>query len=322
MYNRVPHKANDREKEIMIKYYYKTAKEKQMASFERFKKNSWIYVENPTMEEKDLLINQFKVDASLLQDAEDINEVPRFEIEDKTLYLFTRFAFSSGDIIDTTPMLIILTNESLITIANTRFSRLDRFISGKVDFNTLNRNLLLTKILMQINETYDSYLNNISKKLRIFSTQVQKIRNKDIIQFVNTENVLYDFNTALVRLEAIYNSMLSKKILKLSEEEKDFFEDAALASSQLIQITRESLRTMVNIREAYSTIMTNNLNRVIKLFTSLTVILTLPTIIGTFYGMNVRLPLSDNPLAFYYIVGITTVFSLVTIYIFVRNDWL
>lgn len=306
----------------MIKYYYKTAKEKQMASFEHFKKNCWIYVESPTAQERDILIDEFNLDSSLLQDAADIHEVPRYEIEGKTLYIFTRFAYGATDVIDTTPMLIIIKNDCIITVTNIAFPRIDHFINGKIEFSTIHKNLLLTKIMMQINETYVSYLNNITKKLRVFSTRVQKIRNRDIIQFVNNENVLYDFNTALVRIEAIYNSMMARKILAFTEEERDLFEDASLATSQLIQITRESLRTMVNIREAYSTIMTNDLNRVIKLFTSLTVILTLPTIVGTFYGMNVALPFANSPIAFFGIVGATIIIALIAILTFVRNDWL
>jgi len=150
----------------------------------------------------------------------------------------------------------------------------------------------------------------------------ENVRNRDIVQFVNIENVLYDFNTSLVRMEAVYNSLLTRKIFHLTDVERDLLEDVALACNQLVQITKENLRTIVNIREAYSTILTNNLNRIIKLFTSLTVILTIPTIIGTFYGMNVRLPFAQSPLAFYEIVAITIFIALILVIIFFRKDWL
>jgi magnesium transporter len=162
----------------------------------------------------------------------------------------------------------------------------------------------------------------MSKKLRAFSLRVQKIKNNDIVQFVNTENILYDFNTSLVRINNIYDGMLSGKILTLTEHERDLIEDVSLATNQLIQITRENLRTTVNVREAYSTIMTNNLNQVIKLFTSLTVILTLPTILGTYYGMNVSLPFQDSPAAFFGIVAFSLAAATVAIFIFLRKDWL
>ena len=178
------------------------------------------------------------------------------------------------------------------------------------------------KIFTQINETYSLHLNSVSKKLRMFTFRMEKIINRDIIQFVHIENLLYDFNSALVRLQPIYNSFVNGRMLTLHEHEHDLMEDVSLACNQLIQITHENLRTVVNVREAYSTVMTNNLNRVIKLFTSLTVLLTLPTIIASIYGMNVDLPLENEPGAFLIIMGLTLGLSLTGFIIFLRKDWL
>ena len=306
----------------MIKIYSKLTKEKLPATLEDYRKNTWVYVENPTPGERDVLVDFYGLDRGLLTDAADIHEVPRYEIEDGIIYIFTRFAFIVNDLIDTTPMLIVIKRDYIITISNEAFPRLHLFLNGKIDFSTAQRPMLLAKLCMQINETYNTYLNNMSKKLRAFSLRVQKIKNSDIVQFVNTENVLYDFNTSLVRINNIYEAFLSGKLLKLTESERDLVEDVLLANNQLIQIARENLRTTVNVREAYSTIMTNNLNRVIKLFTSLTVILTLPTILGTYYGMNVALPFQDSPVAFFGIVLFSLATSASAIIIFIKNDWL
>ncbi len=305
-----------------MKIYYKTSKEKQVATFEQFKNNSWVHVEKPTQDETKMLIEVYGLDAGLLQDAADIHEVPRIEIEDGVLYIFTRFAFGNNELMDTTPMLIVMKSNCLITVTQEPFPRLPLFLNGKIEFSTIQKNILLIKLFMQINETYSLYLNSISRRLRTFSVRVEKIGNKDIIQFVNTENVLYDFNSALVRLHPIYNSFVNGRLLKLNEVEHDLIEDVSLASNQLIQITNENLRTVVNVREAYSTVMTNNLNRIIKLFTSLTVLLTIPTIVGTFYGMNVKLPFSQNDFAFPAIVLITLLISSISFFIFLRKDWL
>lgn len=306
----------------MIKIYSKQPKEKLPTTHDTYRKNSWVYVENPTQSERDELVDFYGLDRGLLTDAADIHEVPRYEIEDGIIYIYTRFAYSANDLIDTTPMLIVIKKDCLITISIEAFPRLHLFLNGKVDFNTLQRTILFSKLCMQINETYNTYLNNMSKKLRAFSLRVQKIKNNDIVQFVSTENVLYDFNTSLVRINNIYDGILNGKILQLTDIERDLVEDVSLASNQLIQITRENLRTTVNVREAYSTIMTNNLNQVIKLFTSLTVILTLPTILGTYYGMNVALPFQESPLAFFGIVLFSLTASVVAIIIFIKKDWL
>ncbi len=306
----------------MIKFFYKTTKDKKVTILDRFKNNSWVYVEDPTPEERERLINEFGLDAGLLYDAADIHEVPRFDIEDSILYVFLRFAYVSNDQIDTTPILLILKDNCIITVTQIPFQRLDLFLSGKIDFSTTHKTLLLFRLFSQINETYNQYLTSLTKRLRTFTMRFEKVRNRDIVQFVNIENVLYDFNTSLVRMEAVYNSLLTRKIFHLNEAERDLLEDVALACNQLIQITKENLRTIVNIREAYSTIMTNNLNRIIKLFTSLTVILTIPTIIGTFYGMNVQLPFAQSPWAFHGIVAVTLLIALIFVIIFFKKDWL
>ena len=116
--------------------------------------------------------------------------------------------------------------------------------------------------------------------------------------------------------------MLSGKHFKLYEEDKDLIEDLLLSNTQLIELSQNNLRTIVNIREGYSTIMTNNLNRIIKLFTSLTVILTIPTMIASIYGMNINLPLANNPLAFIIIMTSIIIISIILLIIFIKNDWL
>lgn len=306
----------------MIKIYHKTQKAKELIVSEEFIPNSWVHVENPTAAETTRLVEEFGLEESLLQDAKDIDEVPRYDIEDGIFYIFTRFAYSDEEIIDTIPLLIVVTKNSIVTISYKSFPRMQYFLNGKIDFNTTQRLILLSKILHQVNETYTQYLNSVSKKLRTFSVRVERIKNRDIIQFVNTENVLHDFNSSLLRMEAIYNSILGGKLIKVDELERDLIEDVSLASHQLVEITRENLRMIVNIRDAHSTIMTNSLNRVIKLFTSLTVILTIPTIMGTFYGMNVPLPFSDSPIAFFIIVLSTALVSLISLIIFFKKDWL
>lgn len=304
----------------MITIYYKNGREKEVLELSEFRSNSWVYVENPTSDELATLVSKYGLDESLLKDAVDIHEVPRIEIEDGVIYIFTRFAFSANDQIDTSPMLIAIKKDTLITVSIQPFPRIERIIRSK-DFHSY-RNKILLKLFGQINDIYNDYLNNISKKLRSSSIRVEKIKNRDIIKFLDYENVLYDFNSSLVRVNSIYNSLLGGKSLKLSEEELDTVEDLSLDTGQLIQITKESLRTIVNIREAYSTVMTNNLNQVIKLFTSLTVILTIPTMIGAFYGMNVQLPFANSPFAFFGILFATLLIVVLVGIIFVHKDWL
>src|SRR4030042_71073 len=152
---------------------------------------------------------------------------------------------------------------------------------------------------------------------------MEKIGNKDIVQFVNFEGVINDFLAALVPTNTILNNLLnstaSRRLLELYEEDKDLIEDLFLSNNQLIELCKANLKTIVNIREADSTIMTNNLNRVIKFFTALTIILTVPMIASSFYGMNINLPFAEHPMAFWGILITTLVVSFILLAIFFRK---
>lgn len=282
----------------MITYYFRSAKDNVTVELEKSRDNAWVYVEKPTEKELVYLQDTFSLDEGMLRDALDAHEVPRIEIEDGIMYLFTRFVFSKDDQIVTAPLLIVSTQRQMITISPEHFPGLPYLLSSKAVFTTTRHHTLFFQLLSQIQATYYQHLNTISKRVRILTTTIEKIKNRDIVQFVTYENILHEFNSALIRINTIFTSLLYGKIVIFTEGEKDTIEDFSLENEQLIEITKESLRSIANIREAYSTIMTNNLNRVIKLFTSLTVILTIPTIIASLYGMNVALPFEKSPSAF------------------------
>jgi magnesium transporter len=306
----------------MIRIFHKSSHSHTLRTIDDYEPHSWIYAEGPTKDQLNDLAQRFSLDAGLLADALDEDELPRLEVEDGIPYIFTRFVTMRGHTVMTSPMLIALAKDQVITISRNPFPRLEMFTEGKVEFDTANQSMLLIKLLRQVSNTYKSYTNTLSKRIFSLTVKVENVRNEDIIGFVRYENILYDLNTALLRVENIFTSLMSGKIVRMNEDERDYVEDLALETGQIIEITQDNIRSIVNIREAYSTIMTNNLNRVIKLFTSLTVILTIPTLIGTFYGMNVQLPLDDWQHAFPFIVFGTVALCIAAVWYFMKNDWL
>lgn len=306
----------------MIKTFSKNDTDKHVIILEDFSFNAWMSVEEPTKEELEVLVQEQSLDPWILEDALDMQEIPRVEVEKDIVYIFLDFVSEGEESIETVPMLFILKESGLITVSSKPFSRITKFMEEKIDFNTEKRVELLMLIFEEINDTYTHYLNSISKKIKGLSVKVDKIKNKDIIQFVYFENVLYDFSASLVRMNTIYTALAAGKVIPFTNGEKYKMDDIVNDTTQLVEITKENARMIVNIREAYSTIMTNNLNRVIKLFTSLTVILTIPTIVGSFFGMNVKLPYASNPLVFQDLVVGTAALCLLAIGIFYYMDWL
>ena len=306
----------------MIRIYHKKAKNKEVEIIQDYQKGSWIYVETPTEIEIHELAEKLGLEIGHLRDALDINEVPRLEREDGTTYIFTRFAYTENSLIETAPLLIIIMKNYFVTLLPIPMTRLEKLQSHKMFTSTTNQAKLLTNILHQIMMSYNDYLNIIAKKVRVSTINLENVKNRDIIQFVQYESVLNDFILGLVRTSTILHGFLPGKIIPLTVDEHDLLEDVSLYNGQLIQLSNENLRTIVNIREAYSTIMTNKLNQVIKLFTSLTVVLTIPTIISSFFGMNVNLPVNNQPFAFFQILFITLTVVGIVIIIFKKRDYL
>ncbi len=307
----------------MFTIYYKNIKEKELKSLPEFKVGSWVHAESPTDTEIEQLVSMLEVDGSLLKDALDAYEVPRMEIEKDVTYIFTRFCYSNkqGQIL-TSPVLLVIGEYFLLTLSDQPFPSLEKFVNGTIPFYTTQKTKLFLQIFFQINLTYNVFLHSMSKTIRGISVNLEKLNNKDILQFVSFENVLNDFLSALIPTNTILENLLSGKYLRLYEEDKDLIEDLFLNNGQLIKICDGNLKTIVNIRESYSTILTNNLNRVIKLFTSITVILTIPTIIASIYGMNVKIPYADSPFAFRdIIIGILAI-MLSLFFLFIKNRWL
>lgn len=322
----------------MIKIFYKDSKSEKVQILSDFKSGSWIHVESPSSKEITYLKEKFNLDAGLLKDALDIYEVPRMEIEENKAYLFTRFAYwqspkiqlsaitqngskTEPALVATEPILIVLADKFLLTLSLDPVPFVDKIIEDK-NFNTTHKIKLLFQIFVKIQYIYSSFLHNISKLIRSSTIKLENTSNKDIIQFVTFESVLNDFLSALEPTNVFLKNLFSKKYIKLNDHEKDLVEELYFSNSQLVELSQANLRNIVNVREAYSTIMTNNLNRVIRILTSLTVILAVPLMIVSVYGMNVQLPLEKSPQAFFWIMFFILFITSLLVVIFRKNEWI
>ncbi len=307
----------------MITYLFRSTKNKKAVKRKVFRPGTWILVENPKASEIKNLAEKFSVNEDLLKDAMDVHEVPRIEKDEKGVtYVFVRTpVFENGNIL-TNPMLVAVGSDFIMTVSRKKVPFLEKFIKGKIDFFTTQRAKLFFQIFLEINLQYGEILNNIRRDMLKVSINVRNVNNEDVVQFVIFENAINEFLSALVPLNTVLETLLSGKFFTLYEKDRDLIEDLYLSNRQLIELSKANLKTIVNIRDAYSTILTNNLNRVIKFLTSLTIIFTIPTIVASFYGMNVNLPLQENPFSFWIVLAITGLISLFLLAIFKKRDWL
>lgn len=306
----------------MINIFYRNLREKTLKEIPTFKVGSWVHAQNPTPQEIQELVGRYRFDKGLLEDALDPYEVPRIEKEDTVIYIYTRFANTTEDEMTTKPILIAIGDTFVATVVKEPAEVLALILEGKTKFYTTQKTKCVLQILLAINAAYTRCINKISKNIRGKGFRLDKITEQDITDFVLFENILNDFLSALIPTNNILEKLMHGKYLTLYEDDKDLIEDLALSNGQLMEMCRSSLKSIVNIRDAHTTIATNELNRVMKILTAITAILTIPTIIASIYGMNVNLPMQNSPIAFSVIVGSIAIICFLLLIIFVKNKLL
>jgi magnesium transporter len=306
----------------MLNYYYKTIKSGKIEKIEKHRAGVWINVVEPSVEEIKFLVEKYELEEDLLMDALDENEVPRLEVESKVVYLFNRVPEKKGKEIITEPLLLVLGNDYLLTIARKELEFMENFITGKKDIVTTQKIKTFLQIFSAVNYRYNKYLNEINRDIRFALFRLERISTQDIIKFVNFEKVLNDFLSALIPMKTSLEKLLDGRSLRLYEEDKDLIEDLFLSTGQLVEMAKSTLRHITNIRDAYSNIMNHELNRTMKLLTVLTIILTVPTIVFSFFGMNVNFPFGNSPETVWQIIIFTLLFLSGLSFLFLRNRWL
>ena len=148
------------------------------------------------------------------------------------------------------------------------------------------------------------------------------MKNKELLKMMNLEKSLVYITTSLKSNEVVMEKTLRGKIIKLYEEDEDILEDAIVENKQAIEMAKIYSDILSGTMDAYASIISNNLNIVMKVLTTITIILSIPTIIGGFWGMNVKVPFADNLYGFYIIVVLSLVITLIMYLIFKKRNML
>jgi len=292
---------------------------------QRFEAGSLIEAVNPSSEEVKRLHNELRIEPRMLDDAMDITEAPRLEVSHDINYVFVRSPIEDEDgMISTTPVMIAISETFVLVASRAKLAWINELANAQEELTTTQKTRMALQILQRSNSEYSRVLQGINRKINELSFRARKesIDNKEIMSFISFEETLNEFMNSLIPQNTVFHKLLEGGSLDLYNEDKGLIEALILGSQEIIDLSKASLKTSMNIRDAYSTVLTNSLNRVIKFFTSLTIILTVAVIVPSFYGMNVKLPLQENPSAFWIIGGATAIISFLLIWVFNKKKWL
>jgi magnesium transporter len=308
----------------MLTIYYSRARERALQKLSAPRAGSWIVATEPTLEELDILSESYGLDRDTLSDAVDIYEAPRIEVDEGIVYIFTRYCYPEGREIATEPLLLAFTSDYLFTIGRIETKILDNLTHDRVEFVTTQKTKTILQILNGINRSYVVQLNKISRRILQLRAKLRQsqLTKPEFLSLIELEEDLNEFLSALQPQGRLIDELLSGKYLRLYEEDRDIVEDIERSTDELIDQMKNRLRTLGNMRQAYDAIATTNLNDTFKRLTSIAIFLTIPTIVGGLWGMNVALPFRDDPHAFIEVLSIVIVLTVGFVLFFKRKGWL
>lgn len=307
----------------MITYYFRTIKDDSLKTISDLRTGVWIHAVNPSDEELTAVFEKLALDESLVEDAQDFFEVPRTERSRGATFFFTRYPYSEQkESVETAPLTVVMGESFVLTVVQRKIPQFDQFISGKTVVHTTQKTKLFLQLMQSVTDSFEKELVKLRRSVHKDRAQLRKIGNKEIERFVTYEHKLNDTISALLPTNTALQQITKGNVLQMFNEDMEFMDDLLIDNNQLIDSARSVLKTIQNIRSATEAILANNLNSTIRTLTLVTVLLTIPMVIASFYGMNVALPLENAGWAFWGILGLVLVIVGVAMIFFKRNDWI
>lgn len=314
----------------MIKIYNTNVENNITEEVKEIKKGCWINMVSPTENEIKEVCNITRINDDFIRYALDYEEKARIDMEDDGTILFIIDVpviekEQDAEIYATMPVgLIIVRDEFFITVSlkkNKIIGNLERSINKKVI--TYKKSRFIFQFFYENASVFLKLLKQINKETEVAESILKKtLQNKELLKLLNLEKSLVYFTTSLKANEIVMEKTLRGKIIKLYDEDEDLLEDAIIENKQAIEMSQIYSNILNGTMDAYASIISNNLNGVMKMLTSLTVILAIPTLIASLWGMNVPVPFQNSSFGFAILLVIVIVVTVVTIIYLKMKDLL
>lgn len=307
----------------MIKLY-KTINE-ELVCIDNYEDGVWVNLTNPTLEEINSVCDNLNIDVEFIRSALDEEERSRIESDNGQTLILVDIPIVENEgyrnVYSTIPLGIILVKENIVTVCLKETPILSDFINKRVkSFYTYYKSRFVLQILFKNATFFLHYLRHIEKLSNKIENDLQKsMKNKELLQLLKLEKGLVYFSTSLKSNESVLEKMLRLDSIKKFEDDKNLLEDVIIENKQAIEMTNIYSSILSGMMDAFASIISNNLNIVMKSLTLITIALAIPTMISGYFGMNVPNLWQDNNLAFPLIVGVSIIISVVSSVILVKK---
>lgn len=302
--------------------------DKKITERNEITKKTWISIVEPTEEDKSFLLDELKIPVAFYNDIEDTDERPRIEVEDDWTFVLLRIPYKTTNEKSpfvTVPLGIIYNDYYFVTVSFYKADLLQDFVNyystRKSIEETDNLNLIL-RFHLSASVWFLKYLKQINIQIKTAENDLERsIKNEDLQTLFNLEKSLVYFNTSLRGNEILlFRFKSSRKIKNVLEEE--LLEDVEIELKQAIESSHIFSDILSGMMNAYASVISNNLNVIMKRLTSISIILMIPTLIASIYGMNVTNHLERNPNGIYLILLGSVLLSILGVWLFLKKKWI
>jgi len=311
----------------MIQYFKNI--NNQTAEIDKPENGAWVNLVPPFKEEEFVeLSDKLEIPIEFLRDSLDIDERPRYEIDDNVRFIVIKTPAENNPFNDsdayyiTIPICIILTHNQIVTVNSFDNGAIKKFLNSFQKRHPDKRSMMVLKIFEKIVQNFMEYLKEINHKRNLYEQKLyDSNRNEELLNLMRIQKSLVYFVTALRSNELVMIKLERTNFLQLTEEEREFLADLIVDTSQALEMANIYTNILSSTMDAYASIISNNLNNVMKRLTSITIILSLPILVTSIYGMNVEIPYQHSLHAFYIPVILSIVISVVLGWYFLKKKW-
>ena len=313
----------------MIKIYNTDLKNGKTSEINEFKKGSWINLVDPSDSEIKRVCENIKIQEDFIRYSLDIEEKARIDQEDddNTVLFVVDVPYieknEDSDLYTTMPLgMIVVRDDFFITVSLRNNRVIEDFENGKIkSFATYKKSRFILQILYANSSYFLTYLKQINKDTETTEARLKdSMKNKELLKMLSLEKSLVYFSTSLRSNEVVMEKTMKGKILKLYDEDEDLLEDAIIENKQAIEMGKIYSDILSGTMDAYASLISNNLNVVMKFLTSITLVIAVPTMISSFWGMNLNLPFSHDAWGFPVIIAISVVLTLLVSWWLKKKD--
>ncbi|MBS1512303.1 MAG: magnesium transporter CorA family protein [Bacteroidetes bacterium] len=311
----------------MIQYF--KIVDQQTLEIDKPETDAWVNVLPPLKQEEfSELSESLHIPLDFLKDSLDIDERSRYEIDDTVKLVVIKTptennSFNESDAYYITiPICIILTHNQIVTVNSFENEAIKKFLNTFQKRQPDKKNMMVLKIFEKITTNFQEYLKEINQRRNLLEQKLyDSNRNAELLELVRIQKSLVYFITALRSNELLMMKMSRTNVLQLNEEEKEFLDDLIVETSQALEMANTYTNILSSSLDAFASIISNNLNNVMKRLTSITIILSLPALVTSIYGMNVPIPGQNWPHSFYVPLILSLAISVIISAYFMKKKW-